>query len=47
MTLTEEIVYAVTRNFPIEILGVVVYAAVSYKLSDLWGSLLANYFGFT
>lgn len=44
MTFTGAIAYAVTGNFAIGILGVVVHAAVSYKLGDLWGPLLTDYF---
>lgn len=45
MTFTGAIAYAVTGSFPIGILGVVVHAAVSYKLGDLWAPLLEDYFG--
>lgn len=44
MTFTGAIAYAVTGNFAIGILGVVIHAAVSYKLGDLWGPLLTDYF---
>lgn len=45
MTFTGAIAYAVTGSFPIGILGVVVHAAISYKLGDLWAPLLEDYFG--
>lgn len=45
MTFTGAIAYAVTGNFAIGILGVVVHAAISYKLGDLWAPLLEDYFG--
>lgn len=44
MTFTGAIAYAVTGNFWLGILGVVVHAAISYKLGDLWAPLLADYF---
>ena len=44
MTFTGAIAYAVTGNFWIGILGVAVHAAVSYKLGDLWGPLVTDYF---
>lgn len=45
MTFTGAIAYAVTGNFAIGILGVVVHAAITYKLGDLWAPLLEDYFG--
>lgn len=45
MTFTGAIAYAVTGSFPIGILGVIVHAAISYKLGDLWAPLLEDYFG--
>ena len=44
MTFTGAIAYAVTGNFWIGILGVVVHAAFTYKLGDLWAPLMADYF---
>ncbi|MDO4554815.1 MAG: PTS transporter subunit IIC [Lachnospiraceae bacterium] len=44
MTFTGAIAYAVTGNFGIGILGVVVHAAFSYKLGDLWAPLMTDYF---
>ena len=44
MTFTGAIAYTVTGSFAIGILGVVVHAAVSYKLGDLWAPLMADYF---
>lgn len=44
MTFTGAIAYAVTGNFGIGILGVVVHAAISYKLGDLWAPLMEDYF---
>lgn len=44
MTFTGAIAYAVTGNFWIGILGVVVHAAICYKLGDLWAPLIADYF---
>ena len=44
MTFTGAIAYAVTGNFWIGILGVVVHAAISYKLGDLWAPLMEDYF---
>lgn len=44
MTFTGAIAYTMTGNFWIGILGVAVHAAVSYKLGDLWGPLLSDYF---
>lgn len=44
MTFTGAIAYAVTGNFWIGILGVVVHAAIAYKLGDIWAPLMADYF---
>lgn len=44
MTFTGAIAYAVTGNFWLGILGVVLHAAIAYKLGDLWAPLLADYF---
>lgn len=44
MTFTGAIAYAVTGNFWIGILGVIIHAAISYKLGDLWAPLMNDYF---
>ncbi|MDO4276207.1 MAG: PTS transporter subunit IIC [Eubacteriales bacterium] len=44
MTFTGAIAYAVTGNFWIGILGVVVHAVIAYKLGDIWAPLVADYF---
>lgn len=44
MTFTGAIAYAATGNFWIGILGVVVHAAIAYKLGDLWAPLMSDYF---
>lgn len=44
MTFTGAIAYALTDNFAVGIAGVAVHAAISYKLGDLWGPLLSDYF---
>ncbi len=44
MTFTGAVAYAVTGNFALGILGVVIHAAISYKLGDLWAPLMADYF---
>lgn len=44
MTFTGAIAYTVTGNFAIGILGVVVHAALTYKLGDLWAPLMQDYF---
>ncbi len=44
MTFTGAIAYAATGNFWIGILGVVVHAAIAYKLGDLWAPLMTDYF---
>lgn len=44
MTFTGAIAYAVTGNFWIGILGVIVHAAIAYKLGDIWAPLMADYF---
>lgn len=45
MAFTGAIAYTVTGNFAIGILGVVVHAALTYKLGDLWAPLMQKYFG--
>lgn len=45
MAFTGAIAYTVTGNFGIGILGVVVHAAIVYKMGDLWASLMQDYFG--
>lgn len=45
MAFTGAITYTVTGNFAIGILGVVVHAALTYKLGDLWAPLMQKYFG--
>lgn len=44
MTFTGAIAYTVTGSFAIGILGVVIHAAISYKLGDLWAPLMTDYF---
>ncbi len=44
MTFTGAIAYAVTGNFAVGILGVVIHAAISCKLGDLWAPILSDYF---
>lgn len=44
MTFTGAIAYAVTGNFWIGILGVVVHAVIAYKLGDIWAPLVTDYF---
>lgn len=44
MTFTGAIAYAVTGNFWLGILGVVVHAVIAYKLGDLWAPLMNDYF---
>lgn len=44
MTFTGAIAYAVTGNFWLGILGVVIHAAIAYKLGDLWAPLMDDYF---
>ncbi len=44
MAFTGAIAYAVTGNLWIGLLGVVIHAAVTFKLGDLWAPLLADYF---
>lgn len=44
MTFTGAIAYAVTGNFWLGILGVVVHAVIAYKLGDLWAPLMDDYF---
>lgn len=45
MAFTGAIAYTVTGSFGIGILGIVVHAAVTYKLGDLWAPLMNRYFG--
>ena len=45
MVFTGAIAYTVTGNFGVGILGVVVHAAIVYKMGDLWAPLMQNYFG--
>ena len=44
MTFTGAIAYAITGNFALGILGVVLHAVIAYKLGDLWAPLMADYF---
>lgn len=44
MTFTGAIAYAITGNFALGILGVVIHAVIAYKLGDLWAPLMADYF---
>lgn len=44
MTFTGAICYAVTGNFWLGILGVVVHAVAAYKLGDIWAPLMTDYF---
>lgn len=44
MTFTGAIAYAVTGNYWIGILGVIVHAAIAYKLGDIWAPLMKDYF---
>lgn len=44
MTFTGAVCYAVTGNFWLGILGVVVHAVVAYKLGDIWAPLMTDYF---
>ena len=44
MTFTGAICYAVTGNFLLGILGVIVHAVITYKLGDLWAPLMVDYF---
>ena len=44
MTFTGAIAYAVTGNFAIGILGVVVHAVFTYKFGDLYAPLMEDYF---
>lgn len=44
MTFTGAIAYTVTGSFAIGILGVVVHAAIAYKLGDLWAPMMEDYF---
>lgn len=45
MAFTGTIAYTVTGNFAVGILGVVIHAALTYKLGDLWAPLMQDYFG--
>lgn len=45
MAFTGAIAYTVTGNFAIGILGVILHAALTYKLGDLWAPLMQEYFG--
>ena len=45
MAFTGAIAYTVTGNFGVGILGVVVHAAIVYKMGDLWAPLMQDYFG--
>ena len=44
MTFTGAVAYAVTGQFWIGILGVVVHAVIAYKLGDFWAPLMTDYF---
>ena len=44
MTFTAAIAYAVTGQFWIGIVGVIVHAMIAYKLGDLWAPLMQDYF---
>lgn len=44
MTFTGAVCYAVTGNFLLGLLGVVVHAAIAYKLGDIWAPLMTDYF---
>lgn len=44
MTFTGAIAYVVTGQFWIGIAGVIVHAIIAYKLGDLWGPLMDDYF---
>lgn len=44
MTFTGAIAYVATGNFWIGILGVIVHAAIAYKLGDIWAPLMTDYF---
>lgn len=44
MTFTGAIAYAVTGNFWIGIVGVIIHAAIAYKLGDLWAPIMEDYF---
>lgn len=45
MAFTGAIAYTVTGNFGAGILGVILHAAITYKLGDLWAPLMHQYFG--
>ena len=44
MAFTGAIAYTVTGNFAVGILGIVIHAAITYKLGDLWAPLMHSYF---
>ncbi|MGI6211986.1 MAG: PTS galactitol transporter subunit IIC [Anaerovoracaceae bacterium] len=44
MTFTGAICYAVTGNYMYGILGIIVHAAIAYKLGDLWAPVCEDYF---
>ena len=44
MSFTGAIAYAVTGQFWIGIVGVIVHAMIAYKLGDLWAPLMQDYF---
>lgn len=44
MTFTGAIAYVATGSFLIGLLGVVVHAAIAYKLGDIWAPLMSDYF---
>lgn len=44
MTFTGAVAYAVTGSFWIGIAGVIVHAAIAYKLGDLWAPIMEDYF---
>lgn len=45
MAFTGAIAYTVTGSFFIGILGIVVHAAITYKMGDIWAPLMKEYFG--
>lgn len=44
MAFTGAIAYTVTDSFIIGILGIVVHAAITYKMGDIWAPLMQQYF---
>lgn len=44
MTFTGAIAYAVTGKYWVGLLGVAIHAIISYKLGDLWGPVVTDYF---